>query len=95
MKKLGEIDNLMVIKGNIASVAGYLPADLLDPDNKTEVISTVGATLDSVSASMLLGEDQADKIADKVIDTLTAGIIQNVTKDANKTWSQVFTEALN
>ena len=90
--KNGEIDNLLVIKDNIESVAGYVPSDLLI--NKEEVIAKIGTTLDAVSASSLLGEEQADKIADTVIATLTVNVITNITKDSNKTWTQAFDDAL-
>ena len=52
-------------------------------------------TLDAVSASALLGDEQADKIADTVIATLTVNAITNITKDSNKTWTQAFDDALS
>jgi len=91
--KKGEIDNLLIIKNNIASVAGYKAEDLAS--KKTEIVSVVGSTLDAVSDCALLGEAQADKIADIVITTLTANAITNITKDSNKTWTQAFDDALS
>jgi hypothetical protein len=91
--KNGEIDNLLVIKDNISTVADYKFSDLLS--NKMIVITTIGKTLDAVSASYLLGEDQSVKIANTVISTITNNNITSVTKDIDKTWSDSFEEALS
>lgn len=91
--KNGEIDNLLVIKDNISYVADYTSSDLVN--NRNTVITKVGQTLDAVSASYLLGEDQAYKIANTVISTLTNNSVTSITKDSGKTWSDAFDDALS
>ena len=90
--KNGEIDNLLFIKDNISKVAGYTSSDLLS--KKSEIISVVGSTLDAVSNCALLGDDQANKIANTVISTLTMGAVPSVSK-TGVTWTATIENILN
>lgn len=89
-----EINNLTTISDNINTVSKYDKTSIDTPEERVITVGIIGSTLDAVSGSQFLGNEQTDKIADSVISALTNGLITNVDKDANKTWSQVFTEAL-
>ena len=95
VKKNGEIDNLLIISKNIKDVAGYNMVSLIS--NRDIVISKIGETLDAVNNSSLLGKEQADIIADKVIQALTG--IDSLTisdkKAANETWAEAFDRVLS
>ena len=95
IKKKGEIDNLLTISDNIASVASYDTSSLIS--NYTQVINTIGETLDAVSASYLLGAGQSNIIADEVIKSLTGVPTLTISdkKLPNETWSQAFDRVLS
>jgi len=91
---VNEINSLTTISDNINTVSKYDETSIDTTEERLITIGIIGSTLDAVSSSAFLGDEQADMIADSVISALTNGLINEVSKDINKTWSQVFTEAL-
>ncbi len=89
----GELDNLLTINDNIARVKGYDSSTLLT--DYTVVIETVGETLDAIEASKLLGETQAQTIANQVVYKLSNNNIDRVSKTGHPTWSAAFDAVLN
>ena len=91
---IDEIDNLTIISDNINTVSKYDETSIDSAVERETTVAIIGETLDAVSNSAFLGEGQADKIADSVIKALTNNVVTNITKDTNKTWTQMFVEAL-
>ncbi len=88
-----EIDNLIIIKNNVATVSGYRDSDVIT--DRVNTLSIIGSTLDAVARSSFLGEMQADNIANKVVTELTKNLpdgykVTSISKNSGETWSQAF-----
>ena len=88
-----EIDILATIKNNIAVVKGYTLDDVVD--DRTTTFATIGSTLDAVSGSAFLGEEEANNIANKVVTELTKSLpdpykVTSISKNSGETWSDAF-----
>lgn len=95
-----EIDNLITINNNIATVKGYTSDDVSDSSKRSETIAIIGNTLDAIEASAFLGEAQAQTIANTVVSTLTyndfthTSVVTSVSKGDYSTWGEAFEAAI-
>lgn len=90
-----EIDKLLLIKNNIATVSGYTAANVASDRDIT--LTTIGNTLDTIETSSFLGATVADKIADEIISVLTEGLGEYKVTDISKTeatWKATFDKVL-
>ncbi len=90
-----EIDNLITINENIATVKGYTSDDIKTEEKRNTTVGVVGSTLDAIEASAFLGENQAQTIANEVISQLTSGTVTSISKGEHSTWSEAFREAVS
>lgn len=89
-----EIDALLTISNNINTVSTYNISNI--SDDTEEKVKVIGNTLDAVSSSTLLGENQAKTIADAVIKEITgmSTITISDKRVEGESWETTFKKAL-
>ena len=88
-----EIDNLILIKTNVSTVADYELSDVVN--DRSTTFDIIGKTLDAVEESSFLGTTQANNIAKQVVTKLTSTLpdeykVTSVSKNTGETWKDAF-----
>ena len=63
-------------------------------ENKEDKIATIGSTLEAIETSSFLGAANCQIIANSVVSAITGGLVNEIDKPADKTWTETFNAIL-
>lgn len=87
-----EINTLSTISANIEEMSTYNSENI--SENKEDKIATIGSTLEAIETSSFLGAANCQIIANSVVSAITDGLINEIDKPADKTWTETFNAIL-
>ena len=88
-----EINVLSTISANVETLSKYDNDNIIE-DKETK-ITVIGSTLEAIETSAFLGEANCQIIANSVISAVTDGLVTEISKPTDKTWTETFNAALS